>query len=336
MSAASQSAVLARMLRPARAAPSAGMSGARAWTRALPRVSELKVGLIVSVEGHDTGVTDLTALLGEWDEHALSLSVAGPGGARGLAVLSTELLAALIEVQTVGRVTNRAVTPRAPTAVDAALAGHVIDAWLAELAEVRAGSAAAAWRHTRRIADARAGKLALDDGVYEVETVHLSLGNGARTGTVRLVVPEGADALAERADAGGTGASVVLSVEAEVEAVLTRLTVPVSWFRDAGPETLIPIDPADLGRLTLETAEGQVIMRGRLGRMGDRKAVRLGGAPAPRDGQRGWSLPSAAPAMSARSGPPEGIAGAGAALPVADLSDLPELPALPDLPEPIG
>ena len=55
----------------------------------------------------------------------------GPCGARGAVRIDTALLAALIEMQTTGRVTGRAFGGRAVTRTDAAIAAPLIDAALA-------------------------------------------------------------------------------------------------------------------------------------------------------------------------------------------------------------
>lgn len=341
MSDAPTSSVLRRMLRPARTAPSTGLTGARMWSAALPRVSEARMGLVLSVDGYETGIAGLEDLLSGWNETALSLSLAGPGGARGLFVLSEEVLTAAVEIQILGRVTNRPCASRAPTDVDAALAGHMVDAWLGAVFRLRTQSDAQIWSQNRRVADARGGKLALEDGVYDIETVHLSLGDGARSGSVKLILPAGA---AEADEAGGSsapGASPVLAVEAQIEAVLSRIPVPLSWFQDAAPGALIPIDPSDLARVSLETSDGDLVMHGRLGWVGGRKAIRLGDTSAPESRAQGWELPTAAPAPpddAPRMAPPgEGRPDKDGPSPepatMDTLPDLPDLPEIADVPE---
>ncbi len=344
MPADAEMSALRRMVRPAR--PLTGsMTDARAWRMSVPRTSETAVGLVAAVDGFETESVDLTAILQNWDEATLSLGLSGPEGSRGLAVLDTQLLAALIEVQTVGRVTNRTVEARAGTAVDAALAGHVIDRWIAAYGAAMGAKNPGNWTHTRVISSARAAKMALDDGAYVVQVVTFSLGDGTRTGVLRLYLPEdGLTASAHGAAvAADTSRDRLLNVRADLRAVLCRTSVPLAWLRGAKPGSVLHVPRAALGQVVIETGEGKHVAKARLGRIGAHKALRMDPdegdmSVAPADDWHDSGSGIAAVEQDGIMALPEPIGEAGILdLPGtpgdAGLPDLPEAEALPDLPE---
>ncbi len=330
-----QISVMRRMVRPAR--PSTGsMTDARAWRLSVPRASEKAVGLVAAVDGFETDSTDLDAILAGWEEKALSLGLEGPDGARGLVVLDTQLLAALIEVQALGRVTNRQVAPRPGTAVDAALAGHVIDAWIAAYNRAMGPQHRGAWAHKRMIPNARAAKMALDDGGYDAQTVTFSLGDGARLGQMTLYFPDGVTAPALAGPGGGAGDAreKLLNVRAELRAVLCRTTVPLAWLRAAKPGAVLHVPRAALGQVQIETGDGRPIARARLGRVGAHKALRMdpdeAGAASAMSGD--WQDDGAERGLRPAADP-LALAGGTEPLGMGDLPQIGELPDLPDLPD---
>ncbi|MDU8946564.1 FliM/FliN family flagellar motor C-terminal domain-containing protein [Ovoidimarina sediminis] len=284
--------VLRKLLKPSTGGASAAMSETRAWRLCVPRVSEESVGLLASVSGVESAATNFDAILADWDEHALHLSLQGEGGVRGIAILDAGALASLIDVQTTGRVGTSTPDPRSPTAIDAAMAGHVIDAWLDGFG-AQIGSSDI-WRTGPWIADARAGKLAIDQGAFSVETVMFSFGEGARYGTLSLLMPLGAAPRAAKA-APKRGAPAKLAVEVEVHAVLCRSKVAFRWLSQLKPGDTLALPEGVAGQVRLETQDGRLLTHGRLGQSRGRKAIKLdAGQPA---------LASPAPELSEFSTP---------------------------------
>ena len=270
--------ILRRMLHPPpNAVGGEAMSGARAWRLSLPRASEEVVGMVASVAGFELTLSDLEAVLDDWGEFALVLGMEGPGASRGFAMVDLQARAALIEVQTMGRVTKADPPDRAATAADAALTGHVIDAWIGAYCATADDGKLKGWRTAQHLTNARAAKMAADDGEYERLDLVLSFDDGARTGRVRLVVPFGAPkADSPKAEAGETtDRGVLLEVEAELEAILYRSTVPLDWLTGLDTGAILEIPPEAVARVQLEDADGRHVATGQLGKSQGQKAVRL-------------------------------------------------------------
>ena len=330
--------VLRRMLHPPpNATGGEAVSGARAWRMSLPRASEEAVDMVAAVSGLDVTVSDLEAVLGEWDEFALVLGMEGPGGSRGFAMLDNQSRTALIEVQTMGRVGDSEPPKRRATAADAALTSHVIDAWMAAADAATGGETMAGWQTDRHLPNARAAKMSVEDGEYERHDLMLSYGDGMRTGRVRLVTPFGAPTKAGAPSKTEENRDVLLEVEAELHAVLCRTTMPLDWLTALAPgsEFEIPVEAVD--EITLEDGDGREVGRGRLGQSQGMKAVRLSEEDAPlplppADDSLAMPEPGGF-AMEEELGVPGDSPGLGGELPaLGGLEDLPEPEAaLPDL-----
>lgn len=332
---------LRRMLRPSRPVTSgARMSEARAWRSSLPRVSESRISLVASVAGYEVTDTDLEAIFDGWDGFALSILTCGPDETCGLVQLDAGLRAGLVEAQTMGRVQNTPLADRPGTPLDAALCDHVVNAWMDGAAV--AGETVNPWKTVRMLKDTRAAKVILDDGDYTATDVTISLGEGARTGLLRILRPEAAkhSARAGKAETGGTGHSGFLALEAEIEAVLYRAKVPYHWLRDLKPGAILEMPRGVLDNVQIETVEGKRITRARLGRKGPKRAVRIVDENAPGTSAR------PARGQDAFAEGPMGMAPAApgdmpAPAPMAGLPDLPDpeppggLPDIPGLP-PLG
>lgn len=277
MAESAQIGILRRKARPARTRPPQG-GAADAWRRVLPRAAADGLGLELSVAGVAEREVDLHRDLAA-EEGALLLMLVEAGLPTGLAVLDEGLLAALIEVQTTGRVFSGRREPRPPTAVDAALARPAIDDWLAGVAEARGQGL---WpRAGAAPPDLRAALLKLEEGRWVETRVDLDLGGGRRTGRLRLFLPIRAPAPAS-AEAGSLAAAV-LPVETSLEAVLARIRVPLGTVVALEPGQLLPLPGVSLRRIRLEAPLGRPVATVHLGQSRGFRAVRIlaGGAGEP-------------------------------------------------------
>jgi flagellar motor switch protein FliM len=270
----------ARPPQPRRAADGAG----EAWRRVLPRVAADGLALQLVVTGFEEREFDLHRDLAV-EDGALLLLLAGDLGAPcGLAVLDPALLAGLIEVQTTGRVTAVRRDPRRPTPVDAALSRHVIDTWLAAVAEAR-GGAAVPVATAAALPDQRAALLKLEEGGWIETRVDLDLGGGKRSGRLRLYrQPE--DAAKPVAAGPDAMRAVLVPLGTMLDAVLCRVRVPLGTVAALAPGQLVPLSGADVRRIRLEAPLGRLVAQVHLGQSRGRRAVRiLSDAPegAPKD-----------------------------------------------------
>ncbi len=138
--------VLRRKLARAGAAGSDGGPGAdHGWRLAFARGARDGAGLMVDVVSMSVARRSLAELLELPPERALLALLDGPQGGLGLMALSAEVMSALIEMQTTGRVSAAPVLSRKPTRTDAAMVAGVVDRALEELESILAEEADLIW-----------------------------------------------------------------------------------------------------------------------------------------------------------------------------------------------
>ncbi len=229
-------------------------------------------------------------------ERSLLVVMEGPGEALGLMALSPETLASLIEVQTTGRIGAAEVPSRRPTRTDAAMSVRFVDRVMAELELALACDAAIAWaggfRYASFLDDPRPLGLLLEDTAYRVLQLTLGYGvDGARRGTVLMAVPaEGRGRMPARPDAaagadpGAAAATTewverieaaVYGAEAQIEAVLDRVRLPLSAVLALKPGAMVPLSKSALTRVRVEGRGHRFVAWGRLGQCQGHLAVRV-------------------------------------------------------------
>ena len=131
---AQQDGVIRRKIAMARAQMAEGGPGAdRGWRLALARAARDKLGLPLEVAALAMQRASLAELLELPPAQALIAVLQGPADGLGLLVLSPPVLAAMIEVQTLGKVGSGTLAARKPTRTDAAMVAEVLDAALENL-----------------------------------------------------------------------------------------------------------------------------------------------------------------------------------------------------------
>jgi flagellar motor switch protein FliM len=213
----------------------------------------------------------------------------------GLIAISQLMLAAMIEVQTMGRLSKAPPVARKPTRTDAAMSASFIDTALRGFEGTLAGAPDLAWaggfRYASFLDDPRPLGLLLDDMAYRVFEARIEMAEGTREGAVFLALPaEGkgpapagapnpmADVMAARVWAADLTEQVYAS-ETELVAVLHRLTVPLQSVMGLKPGDLVPLAVAGLDRVQLIGSDGRRVSEGKLGQQHGMRALRLTAAP---------------------------------------------------------
>jgi flagellar motor switch protein FliM len=277
-------------------------------------------------------------------EHALLALCEDPMGRFGMVVMDPQALAALIEIQTTGRVVPHKAEPRAPTRTDAILAADFINRMLELFAELAAEADLAVlpviegFRYSLPMADTRAVSMTLEDIPYRKFTLTMDLGSGAKEGQLQLLFPFDPPRRAVDFAAGDDGDTVgdaVMDTHAQMQAVLHRLELPLTAVVGLEVGALVPVPRAALSRVTLEGVTGEEISTGRLGQVGGHRAVRIcdqaidevavGAGASAVEPPVSAPLPGAMPGIGGSSMPP------GPGMP----SGLDDLPGAGDLP-PLG
>ncbi|HGG04591.1 MAG TPA: flagellar motor switch protein FliM [Aliiroseovarius sp.] len=342
-----------------RPAPEIGrMTTTRALRKAIAQAAEDAVALTATATRVDESRSSLTAFVGLLPDNALIIRCKTEQDQYGVVVLDLQSLAALIEVQTTGRVVPNPARPRDPTRTDALLAAGVIDEILKvfETMVAEAGlsvvNAISGYRYEIPLADARSIELGLADVPYRLFQADVSFGDGAKDGKILILLPY--DGLAAHAGASPSKwqddlQAVVQCASVEMEAILARKKLPLRAVSEFQVGTLIPLPRDVVTQIRLEDMNGQIVTRGRLGQAAGNRAIRLThpcdmDVPGQDDAAAGTDTNPAPP-------PPLGLGETATQIPndvgddlptvddlnqAADLPDLPDLPDLSDLPDLAG
>ncbi|MGO4853372.1 FliM/FliN family flagellar motor switch protein [Phaeovulum sp. W22_SRMD_FR3] len=335
--------VLRRKAEAGKPAPvAAAVTPPRALGQALAKTAQDLMGLPLRVANIDQSRMSLADLPEALEDRALLAMLEGPGEALGLVVMPQSTYSALIEFQTMGRLSAAVPAPRKPTRTDASLSAEFIDAFLtlfeADLVALEDITWAGGFRYASYLDDPRPLGLLLEDVSYRVMKVEMALGAGGdRMGNLMLVLPAqgrgpGPKALRKAAaaapEARGSGfgndlpdmgeepsdevvwsekmESTILGTTATLDGVLHRVTLPLSAVLGWVPGTVLPVPMAALEGLRIEGSGGRLLGHARLGQNQGFRAMRICGAgedQAPVMGEDPYALGSVADAMGRGASP---------------------------------
>lgn len=298
--------VIRRKVTAARGEMAEGGPGAdRGWRLALARAARDQLKAALEVSTLTQARVGLAEVLEVPPDRALVAVLEGPGEGLGMLALSPEVFQAMVEVLTIGRVAQTAAAARKPTRTDAAMLAPMIDAALIDLEAGLAEEAdltwAGGWRYASFLEDPRPLGLMLEDIAYRLLTVEVDLSLGARRGRVVLALPAEGRGRKPRSKAAGAIADTVAAerrfaeelaeqlsgAEVRLEAVLTRVSLPLSRVVGLAVGDQLVLSAAGLDKISLEGLDGRKMAEGRLGQNRGLRAVRLtagvsaGRGPAP-------------------------------------------------------
>lgn len=274
------------------AAGTPARGAAAAWPLALARAARDACGLPLSLRDLREGRLSLAELLDMPPDRGLIALLEGPGEALGLLALSPEVLAGIVERQTLGRVLRQPALPRRPTRTDAAMVAGLVDAALAGLDTALSSDTdrvwAAGFRYASFLEEARPLALLLEDAAHVVLTAEADLDAGAKSGMVLLALPaegRGAPPVRRAASADQTAVNTfrraltdrVEPAEAVLTAVIARVQMPLDAVLALAPGALLSLAPAAVDRVDLDGADGLRVASGRLGQNRGMRAIRLTG-----------------------------------------------------------
>ncbi len=271
------------------------MSPAKALRMALARSADAAIGLAVTVTAVEQVQLSQGDVAAEFGAPGLLVLLDGQDGARGAMRLDPAFLAALIEVQTTGRVTGRAPADRVLTRTDGAIAAPLIDAMLAEFEEQLCPDDTAHWgagyRFGAMMEDARALTLSLEATDFHVFRVFAELGEVAVTAAFSLLLPHRvAPACPARASEHGAGArgltlrQTAMMAPVSLMAVLARVPLPLGRVCGLKVGDSLTLGGGDTPlEVRLEASQKHVVARASLGQMNGMRALRLT-LPAPPQG----------------------------------------------------
>ena len=191
-------------------------------------------------------------------------------GLDGLAWLGADLFAALVERRLTGTVRPSVADPRVPTALDAVICRELIDA----LCDAPGVAEDAPMRTAGHLIDPDLA-VVLPDLPFRVTRVTVRLVRASdRGGEIGLALPDPPPP-AEVPAPTGLLRPDLLGCRMELCAVLPPLVVPWERITRLVPGDRIDLAPDALEAVRIESIDGARVSGGRLGRMGDARAVRL-------------------------------------------------------------
>lgn len=270
---------------------------ARAAATAIGRAADRLYGLPVQPISVRPGALTLAELPELLPELPLVAVLQGPGENLGAIGMCPQAVAALIEWQALGRVTNRALERRRPTRSDALLCADFINALLTELPtemdRVEGFEAIAGYRFLTHLDDPRPLALMLEDKPYRSLSFDVRMGGAdMREGRVLLALPQtGLMQRTPRTDAVALPAApppppppeaprptleaAVQDASVELHGVLCRRRVSLAELRGLIEGRLLSLPRSCLTQATLETSAGQVVAGGKFGEAEGCHAIRL-------------------------------------------------------------
>ncbi len=316
-------------------AASAGRSAAGALRLAMARAADDLFDLAVSVIGVTHTRAGQDGLAEHLSDARLQILMDGPDGQRGALTLDRAFLVALIQQQTIGRLTGVPPDERPFTGTDAALCAPLIDATLRRAGELADRpqdiQCLSGFRFGARAEDARTVVLAMEAERFRIFDLTLEFCGGPQQGALCLILPE-PEKPAEAAPGGAVDRSVprlgpaVELARADLSAVICRMRIPLADLSAMQPGHLLPLLQDRMDRTDLVTIQGKKIASGRLGQINGMRALRLNETRLPRrnapdpDGFAA-DIGAQSAAVDDAPEPPEGDAPAAAPQPAVAVED---------------
>ncbi|MFD1797322.1 FliM/FliN family flagellar motor switch protein [Paracoccus aurantiacus] len=264
----------------------------RALTLAVGRAAQKSCAMPVYPSRTYIETASLAELSERLPERALIMIVEDAQGLLGIVALCPEFLTAIIEMQSIGRVTRTPPRERRPTRTDASISAEFVNAMLAELsAETKGqGVEVTAYRFASFVDDPKPLELMLEDLAYRSMRVDLRLGHGGvRDASLLLFLPGGETDARRGRDEVGAGisrhaphvqqslASAVRRAPISLHVVLCRRRISLRELRALQPGAELNLPAGAMGAVRLETGASQLLAQGKLGAFHGMRALRIGG-----------------------------------------------------------
>lgn len=348
------------------------MTAPRALRLSMAKVAEDEFDLALGVIGLTESCAAAADVVGAAAENTLMLLLDTPNGGPGAALFDSTFVGALVQQQTMGRVSEikEGAPPRRTSRTDASLVGPYLD-----LIFRKAGPLPDDEKDSRLLSGIKFGAhmpaprlllMALEAPEYLHFTVTVDIAMGTCQGRMDLLLPR-PDARSGAVIAGAVGADsagapseltlekVVMTVQAQLQVALCRLRLPFSEISAFAVGDTLTLPQSALNNAEILTLGGRKVGHGKLGQIEGRRAIKLsngsqvGDTPQRRGADSATGAPSvqysedprgqpSMPSPTLETAAPSGML----QLPPADLGsfpgDTPEidtgvgLPDLPDIP----
>lgn len=260
------------------------MSPSRALRMAMEKTAATSFSLALTVQTLTRASVDHAGLLKTIPDGVLLLLLDGPDGSVGVMTLDAATLGALIEMQTVGQVLERPLRDRPLTRTDAAMAAPLVDGVLQRASQHLANHPDHYWicgyRYGAMMDDRRSLGMALQAPDFHLFRMPVDIADGLRSGEVMLALPQRMipERQAHATDSGETSLHLqqrVLDAPVRLEAILCRLSLPLSRISRLAVGDVMPLPAEALRDVMIEGVGRQPVATARLGKLDGMRALRL-------------------------------------------------------------
>jgi flagellar motor switch protein FliM len=270
--------------------PVSPLTTSRAVRLALVKAASDAGGLVLRVASTADDVGQLGDLLGGLDKGLMLVGLDRRGALAGFVAVDMQLRAAMVEVQTTGRLLDQPADDRPATGADKALCDPLLVAFLSALPPAVMGTAYEGWVDDvtvgDRLADSRLAGLLLEDGDYRVLRMNVELGSGDRLGEVMLVLPvQAAPMMPEEPapvmDWDTAFSAAVQDAPAMLTARLHQFKMPLGRAQALRVGQVVPLPGCTVNSVRLIATDGRCVAQAKLGQSAGHRAVRIELAPGP-------------------------------------------------------
>ena len=263
----------------------------RAVSTAIGRAAMSACGLPIYPSKAQLAQATLAELEEILPERGLIVVVESAAGGLGVVSLCPAMLASVIEMQSVGRVSPHPPRERRATRTDASICGEFINAVLAELAAELPAYADYNEFQTFRLAsfvdDCKPLELMLDDTSYRSIRMDMRAGQGGQREAWLIAIlpdPHASPRVATSRQKDGEPmpaavrrslAAAVSTAPIQIEAVLCRRYISLRELRGVGVGSIVSLPRDAMGAARLETSGGLLLATGKLGELHGNRAIRL-------------------------------------------------------------
>ena len=260
------------------------MSPARALRLATEKTADASFSLVLTVQSIGREQANHAGLLAMIPDGVLLLLLDGPDGALGVMTLDAAMLAALIEMQTVGQVSAKPPQARPLTRTDAAMVAPLVDGILHRMSQHLVGHPDAYWacgfRYGAMIDDRRSLGMALAAPDFHVFHLPLDIAEGTRSGTVILALPHRTapakpEDKRESAEVSVPLQQRVLDAPVRLDAILCRLSLPLCDVGRLAVGDVLALPKDVLRDIAIESVGRQPVATARLGQVDGLRALCL-------------------------------------------------------------
>jgi len=288
------------------------ITSSRAMRLALTRAADKAHGLIINVEGLREETLPLDEMLSVLEPELMLVGMYDNGDLLGLCALDLNFRAALLEVQTVGKILPVAPEARPATGTDARLSETFLITLLRHMAETTPRTPLDGWGQglhpDGKVATTRAAGLILPERDYRVIRMSLDLQVADRQGELVMALPVINTAPPPpppevAADWSEQFQRTINAAPARLVARLHTFKLPLHVAETLKVGQVLPLQGCTVSSVRLVAPDGTNVATARLGQSGGMRAVRVEKGPSP-------------PQMEEM----EGLGGANAGLPPVDMS----------------